>query len=149
MPVPVTGEAEPLAGAETYAQVQQFYARHMHLLDAGAADEWARTFTEDGMFAPPSLPEPVRGRAALAAGLRESAARLARTGEVRRHCVMMIDVRPQSDGSLRVRSYTQVVATTPAEGSRLLLMCACHDVLVWQDGQLLVQERRVTRDDRP
>jgi hypothetical protein len=135
--------------ARTYAEVQQFYARHMHLLDAFAAEEWARTFTEDGVFAPPSLPEPVRGRANLAAGLRKTAADLAEAGEVRRHCVMMIDVRPQGDGTLAVRSYTQVISTVRGEDqSRLLLMCVCDDILVREDGELRVRERRVTRDDR-
>ncbi len=32
---------------------------------------------------------------------------------------------------------------------RLHLMCVCEDVLVRQDGELRVRERRVSRDDRP
>ncbi|CAM5717009.1 hypothetical protein SVIOM342S_07854 [Streptomyces violaceorubidus] len=67
----------PTAPADVYAEVQHFYARQMRLLDTGEADAWAGTFTEDGSFAPPSRPQPVRGRPALAAGARQSAADIA------------------------------------------------------------------------
>ncbi|GAA2898747.1 nuclear transport factor 2 family protein [Streptosporangium fragile] len=145
--MPVQTDSPPLAAL--YAEVQQFYARHMHLLDAGAAEEWAETFTEDGVFAPPSAPEPIRGRANLTAGVRESAENLAAAGEVHRHLLSMVAVEPQADGSLRVRSYAQIIAT-PREGTpRLHLMCVCEDVLVRESGELRVRERRVTRDDRP
>ncbi|SEF65945.1 SnoaL-like domain-containing protein [Thermomonospora echinospora] len=143
----IPAEGPPLAAV--YADVQQFYARHMHLLDAGAADEWAATFTEDGVFAPPSAPEPVRGRANLAAGVRESFAKLTAAGEVHRHLLSMVTVEPQPDGSLHVRSYAQVIATPRDGAARLHLMCVCADVLVRVDGELRVRERRVTRDDRP
>ncbi|MGW6603268.1 nuclear transport factor 2 family protein [Streptomyces sp. NPDC055036] len=134
---------------QTDAQVRRFYARHMQLLDSGAADEWAATFTEDGSFAPPSLLEPVRGRAALAAGVRSSAAKLDAAGERHRHLLSMIHVEPAADGSLRVRSYAQIVATPRGGTPRLHLMCVCEDILVRENGELLVRERRVTRDDRP
>lgn len=135
--------------AEVLADVQQFLARHMHLLDSGDAEGWARTFTVDGSFAPPSLPEPVRGRAELAAGVRKSAAALAEAGEVHRHVLSTLHVDPQGDGSLRVRSYAQIIATPRGGEPRLHLMCVCEDILVRRDGELLVRERRVTRDDRP
>jgi 3-phenylpropionate/cinnamic acid dioxygenase small subunit len=135
--------------ATLYAEVQSFYAHHMQLLDAGDAAGWAETFTEDGTFLPPSLPEPVRGRAALTAGVRRSAAELAGKGEVHRHCVLMPAVTVRSDGALTVRSYTQIIATRRDEQPRLHLMCVCEDVLVRENGVLKVRERRVTRDDRP
>ncbi len=131
-----------------YAEVQQFYADHMHLLDAGDGEGWARTFTEDGSFAPPSLPEPVVGRAALAEGVDKAAAALAEAGEVHRHLLGMVSVRPGEDGSLSVRSYAQIIATARGGSPRLHLMCVCDDVLVRVDGELKVRERRVTRDDR-
>jgi hypothetical protein len=132
-----------------YVEVQQFYAEHMHYLDAGEADEWAATFTEDGVFAPPSLPEPVRGRAALAEGVRRQAAKLAGLGERHRHCFLMQAVTPLDHDTVQVRSYTQVIAT-PRDGQpRLDIMCECHDVLVRENGRWRIRERRVTRDDRP
>ncbi|MER8048063.1 nuclear transport factor 2 family protein [Streptomyces sp. NPDC094032] len=135
------------------AEVQRFHARQMQLLDSGEAEAWAATFTEDGLFAPPSLPEPVRGRAALAEGVRSAHAALAAEGETRRHLLTTAVVEEpapeDADGAVRVRSYVQVVATRKGEAPRLLLMCVCEDVLVSEGGAWLVRERYVTRDDRP
>ncbi|MFH9138825.1 nuclear transport factor 2 family protein [Streptomyces sp. NPDC017524] len=131
-----------------YAEVQQFYARHMHLLDSGDGEGWALTFTEDGSFAPPSLPEPVVGRDALATGVNQAAAELSRAGEVHRHLLSMVSVEPREDGGLGVRSYAQIIATPRSGSPRLHLMCVCDDVLVRVEGELKVRERRVTRDDR-
>ncbi|MFD4664464.1 MULTISPECIES: nuclear transport factor 2 family protein [Streptomyces] len=138
------------AYASLCADIQWFYARQMHLLDSGDAEAWAATFTEDGLFAPPSVPEPVRGHAALAAGVRSAHAALAADGEVRRHLLTTAAMEnPEPDGSVRVRSYVQVVATRRDEAPRLLLMCVCDDVLTVEDGRWRVRERYVTRDDRP
>ncbi|BDM71261.1 hypothetical protein HEK616_47480 [Streptomyces nigrescens] len=139
--------ATPLS-ADAYAEIQQFYARHMQLLDAGEAEAWAATFTEDGSFAPPSLPEPIRGRAQLAAGVRRAAAELAEAGERHRHLLGTHAVDVGADGELLVRSYAQIIATPRNGQPRLHLMCVCEDVLVRRDGTLRVRERRVTRDDR-
>jgi hypothetical protein len=135
--------------AELYSEVQHFYGRHMQLLDAGNPEEWANTFTEDGSFKLPSVPEPVRGRANLIAGVRKSAAELAGKGEVHRHCMLMTTVTPRDDGTILARSYTQLIATAHGGEPRLHLMCVCTDVLVREDGELKVRDRVVTRDDRP
>ena len=134
--------------AALYSEVNQFYAHHMHLLDAGLADEWAATFTEDGVFAPQTLAEPVRGRASLAAGLRTTVTQLATDGEVHRHWHGMITVRPDGD-VLRVRCYALVIATRQGGASRIHRACVCTDELVRVDGRLLVRHRVVTRDDLP
>ncbi|MGP4020952.1 nuclear transport factor 2 family protein [Saccharopolyspora sp. 5N708] len=134
--------------AETYARVQQFYARHMYLLDTGAAEEWAATFTADGVFEPPSAPEPIAGRQALTSGVRAAKAALAEKGEQHRHLLLSLDVEPRPDGSLRVRSYAQIIATPRGGQPRLHLMCVTHDRLVTEDGELRVAHRKVTRDDR-
>ncbi|MFI1809228.1 nuclear transport factor 2 family protein [Streptomyces sp. NPDC020422] len=131
------------------AGVRRFHARQMQLLDSGDAEAWAATFTEDGLFAPPSLPEPVRGRAALAEGVRTAHAALVAEGEVRRHLLTTEVVEEPADGAVRVRSYVQVVATRKDDEPRLVLMCVCEDVLVSEDGEWRVRERYVTRDDRP
>ena len=132
-----------------YAEVQQFYAEHFQLLDEGAADKWAEMFTEDGTFAPPTLPEPVRGRADLAAAVRRSAGELATASEVHRHWHGMVAVHPQDDGSLRVRCYALVIATLRRGETRIHRACVCEDVLVREEGRLRVRTRRVTRDDLP
>jgi SnoaL-like protein len=149
----VSLDTEPARAANTvsadvYAEVQNFYARHMHMLDSGDAAGWAATFTPDGSFAPPSLPEPVVGRAALEAGVRNAAENLAAKGETHRHLMSMVEVEQRADGVLDVVSYTQVVVTPHGGQTRLDLMCVCHDELVRADGHLFVHRRRVTRDDR-
>ncbi|AZQ74564.1 nuclear transport factor 2 family protein [Streptomyces luteoverticillatus] len=122
----MTALADPAVDRD-HAEVEHFYARQMRLLDSGEADAWAATFTE---------------------GARGAVAALAAEGETHRHWVGMLAVRPRGDGSLLAESYVQVVAVRPGEGPRLHLMCTCADVFVRQDGELLVRERVVTRDDR-
>ncbi|SEB30909.1 SnoaL-like domain-containing protein [Streptomyces misionensis] len=136
--------------ARLYSEVQQFYADHFQLLDSGAADEWAATFTEDGFFHPETLPEPVRGRAALAAGVRKVHQELTEAGEQRRHWHGMVSVVPREGAEvLDVRCYALVFATPQGGAPSLRLTCVCEDVLVRVDGTWQVSERRVTRDDRP
>ncbi|MGW0737580.1 nuclear transport factor 2 family protein [Streptomyces sp. NPDC002851] len=133
-----------------YAEVQQFYAHQMQLLDLGESERWAETFTEDATFDVPTLPEPVRGRAGLVTATRRSAAELAAAGERHRHFIGMLDVTPRPDGTLGVRSYAVVYASTIGGSSRVHRVCVCEDVLVRSsEGQLQVATRKVTRDDLP
>jgi len=138
----------PSAPTDLYVQVQQFYARHFQLLDSGDAAGWADTFTEDGWFWPSTLPEPVRGRAALLAGVRATHARLAEMGEQHRHWHGMTHVTEAGPDALRVRCYAQIFAIPAGGQARLQLHCVCEDLLVRSaDGDWQVAERRVTRDD--
>jgi hypothetical protein len=139
-------EAPPFA--QLYVEVQQFYARHFHLLDAGKAEEWAETFTEDGWFWPQTIPQPARGRAILTEGVRGQHERLNAIGEQHRHWHGMIDVEPRPDGALSVRCYALVYATPEGGPTRIHAACVCEDLLVrGDDGALRVAGRRVTRDD--
>lgn len=138
---------EAPAAASLHAEVQQFYAGQFQLLDSGAAEEWADTFTEDGSFAPPTLPRPVRGKAALAAAVREAHAALAEAGEQHRHWLGMTRIDVKDADTLGVRGYALVFATPAGGESRVHRVCVCDDVLVRQDGEWLVRERRVSRDD--
>ncbi|MBD0842312.1 nuclear transport factor 2 family protein [Streptomyces sp. TRM68416] len=139
----------PAVTAEVYAEVQQFYAEHLHLLDGGTVDAWADTFTADAIFDVPTLPEPLRGREALAGSLRRTAAQLAADGVQRRHWHGMVAVFPQADGTLRVRCYSLVFSTPLGGDPALHRVCVCEDVLVREDGRLKVHRRKVTRDDLP
>lgn len=135
--------------AALHSEIELFYARHMHLLDAGEADAWAATFAPDADFAAPTLPEPVRGRPALAAAVRHSAAELAAAGTIHRHWHGMLDVTPRPDGSIQVRCYALVIATQRGGEPRVHRSCVCEDTLTrTADGALQVHDRRVTRDDR-
>jgi hypothetical protein len=41
--------AEPLS-PQDHAEIQQLYAKYNHAIDSGNAEEWAATFTSDGVF---------------------------------------------------------------------------------------------------
>ncbi len=142
----VTG---PAGLAELYAQVQQFYARHFHLLDSGDARAWAETFTEDGWFWPQVLPEPVVGRAALTAGVLRTREKLAAANEQHRHWHGMVHVEPVDERTVRVRCYAQIFAIPAGGPARLHLHCVCEDVLVRDGDQWRVSQRKVSRDDLP
>ena len=134
---------------DLYAEVQQFYAEHIWFLDEGIVEEAAMTFTEDAtMVSPPKVPEPIRGRANLRAGLRKAADALAAEGVRYRRCHTMLSVVPQPGGEVHVRAYVQVVRTRREAESVLHAMCVCEDVLVREDGVLKVRQRVVTRDDQ-
>ncbi|WUG99433.1 nuclear transport factor 2 family protein [Streptomyces violaceus] len=137
--------AEPVP-AETYVAVQQFYARQMRLLDERRAEEWARTFTEDGVFAQNIVPEPLRGRDAVAAAVRRNLERTADTPEQRRHVFSMLTVVPGPDGSLSTRCYAQVLVTPAGGPARLHLSAVCEDELVPHGEGWLVRHRRVEHD---
>ncbi|WP_372343075.1 hypothetical protein [Streptomyces sp. KL116D] len=72
----------------------------------------------------PTLDQPVRGRASLAANVRRNKDQQERSGEQLRHWIGMLDVRQQLDGSLRTRAYALVYATHAA-ASRRCRGCAC------------------------
>jgi hypothetical protein len=133
------------ADNDLYLQVQRFYARQMQALDSGAADEWAATFTPDGVFSANAFPEPVRGRDAIVAGARRTADQLA--GVIRRHWLGMLDVRPQADGTVFARSYALIIETPRNGQAGVHLSTLCEDVLVRDGDGWLVRERKVTRDD--
>ena len=131
-----------------YQQIQDFYAYQMQLLDNGAVDEWAATFTEDGVFAANAHPQPYRGRDVIASGAGQ-AARALREREVRRrHWLGMVSVRPEGPDTVRARSYALVLETPRGGPTTVLMSTVCHDLLVRSaDGRWLVKEREVTRDD--
>ncbi|MGW0494828.1 nuclear transport factor 2 family protein [Streptomyces sp. NPDC003007] len=137
--------AEPVS-AETYVAVQQFYARQMRLLDERQAEEWAGTFTQDGVFAQNTVPEPLRGREAVATAVRRNLERTADTPEQRRHVFSMLTVVPGPDGSLSTRCYAQVLVTPAGGQTRLHLSAVCEDELVPHGAGWLVRHRRVEHD---
>ncbi|MFJ9343625.1 nuclear transport factor 2 family protein [Streptomyces sp. NPDC101733] len=133
--------------AVLYAQVQEFYAHQMRILDAHDIERWADTFTEDAVFELPTLPAPVDARAGLARYVRAGAARRRRDGGRLDHWVGMLDVRPQPDGTLHTRCSALVYLTPGASTSKALYAYVMEDVLVRSRGQWRAAHRRVTRDD--
>jgi actinorhodin biosynthesis protein ActVIA len=135
--------------AVRYAQVQQFYAGQVALLDGLRAQEFAATFTPDGLFVPSPAAAPLHGRAAIAAGLRAAHERRFGAEPVRRrHWFTMLRVAPGPGGTLRTRYYTLVAVTRPGDPTPVIGPGAvAEDVLVHDGaGTLLTRERRVMPD---
>jgi SnoaL-like protein len=140
-------DTEQLPVTDTYRQVQQFYAHQMQLLDDGSVEQWAATFTEDGVFSANAHPEPTVGRADIAAAAGHAVAELKRTGVVRRHWLGMLTVRPLPDGAFFARCYALIVSTPKGGQAGVHLSTVCEDVLVRVGDEFLVRTRQVTRDD--
>ncbi|WP_237519974.1 nuclear transport factor 2 family protein [Streptomyces sp. HUCO-GS316] len=131
-----------------YAEVQVFYARQAHLLDAVRAEQFAATFAEDGVFDhSPGVPA-ARGRADIAREVRDYNEQRFRTDPVqRRHWFNMLDVREQADGTVHTEFYALVVTTRPGEPRPVIApSCTVRDVLIRERGELRTLSRKVTQD---
>ncbi|MET9608878.1 nuclear transport factor 2 family protein [Streptomyces sp. NPDC006512] len=151
MTIELVGTAELNAQSQDfaalYAQVQQFYAHQMRILDAHDTERWAATFTEDAVFETPSLSVPVRARTGLAGYVRAGAERQRRAGSRLDHWIGMLDVRPQPDGVLHTRCSALVYVTPAGGGSKVLHVYVMEDVLLRTRGEWRTAHRRITRDD--
>ncbi len=134
--------------AALYAEIQQFYARQMQMLDGGDADAWADTFTEDGVFAANAHPQPAVGRETIRVAATKVKAQHAEEGLQVRHWLGMVEVTEQPDGTVLARSYALII-NTPRGGQAVVgLSTTCDDVLVRDgEGGWLVANRQVVRDD--
>ena len=148
-----TGTTSPRPGAdafvtaEVYAQVQQFYARQMGLLDDGRPDDWSDTFTEDAVFQEASrLDEPLRGRDAIRASSRARQKRLDDDKIDFRHWLGMIDVTPDGEDSLRIRAYALAMRTAHGGELDIFASVVCHDHLVRVAGAWQVCHRDLHHD---
>lgn len=134
-----------IAPAELRAAIDDFYAWHMQLLDAGRVEEWADAFTSDGVFDAQGHPEPVRGRDRIRSASRAVADKLAEAGIVRRHWLGMSRIVPE-DGTVRVISYALVFQSSKESGTALHSSTTCEDVLVPDGDSWLIRERVVRVD---
>ncbi|MCE6995360.1 nuclear transport factor 2 family protein [Saccharothrix sp. S26] len=130
-----------------WAELGQFYAEQMAVLDDGDAEGWVDTFTEDGVFVPPNDAPEVKGRQALLVGTRSTVARLDEAGTVRRHVQTNMNLVELSGDSARTVSYVLVVDSTPGEPTRITTSTVMRDELVRDGARWLVARRVVLRDD--
>ncbi|MCY1650518.1 nuclear transport factor 2 family protein [Streptomyces sp. SL203] len=133
--------------AGLHGEITHFYARQMQALDDGRTDDWARTFTEDGVFLLHGGHDRAEGRPALAASSAKARAALAEQGVTHRHWLGMLTVDPRPDGSVVARCYALVVATHLGGTPALHRSTVCEDVLVRDGDGWLVRHRQVSRDD--
>lgn len=134
---------------DLYGRISQFYAEQMRLLDTGAAEDWAATFTEDGVFRQNIDAAPLRGRAAIAAAARHRVERLRADGLVRRHWLGMVRIDSEPNGTVRTRYYAMAMATgshATGDGLRVYASTVAEDVLVASPNGWLVADRRVLHD---
>jgi actinorhodin biosynthesis protein ActVIA len=131
-----------------YAQVQQFYAGQVRHLDTMRAEEFAASFTGDGVFDHRPGADPLVGRTAIAAAIREyQNTRHAADPVQRRHWFNMLQVFPQDDGTLRTEYYAVVLQTRPGVFEPMVgPSCFVTDVLAYEDGELRTKFRKVSPD---
>jgi actinorhodin biosynthesis protein ActVIA len=142
------GERFAAGDSALYARVQQFYADQVALLDEMRAEEFAATFTPDGVLSPSPAVPAAHGRAAIAAALRAAHERRFGAEAVRRrHWYNMLRVSVRPDGALQTRYYTLVAVTRPWNPVPDIGPSAVvEDLLVCEDGRLFTRERRVVPD---
>lgn len=144
MSVATVTTSSPTAARE---EITQFYAHQMQMLDDGAAELWAQTFTEDGVFATNTGADPAAGRGIIAAAARSTVDSLAAQGLTRRHWLGMLALDIESPEVVRARSYALVFETPQGGQATLRLSTTCEDLLVQVDGGWQVKRRLVRRDD--
>lgn len=140
---------ETEVSAALFAEIQQFYGRHMRAMDEGRVAEWTGDFLADAVFATNARPEPQRGRAEIARNARAAARQLQEDGVLRRHCVGTLELRRAKDATLVAKTYALITRTVVGGRSELEFVCTCEDVLVRQDGRWFIRHRQVHRDDLP
>ncbi|MFF3375350.1 nuclear transport factor 2 family protein [Streptomyces sp. NPDC002680] len=138
--------AGPPVDGQVYAEILQFYAHHMQLLDAGAAEEWADGFTEDGVFAQNVKPEPWSGRSTIATSMRRGVDRLAGRQVQRRHWFGMVAATAVDPDTVRSRYYAVVFETPRGGKASVYLSTTGEDLLVRQDGGWRIQRRDIAHD---
>lgn len=131
---------------DLYVEVQHFYAKQMQLLDGGAFEDYAATFTEDGEFAHTPQQPAARTRYGIVKELREFHKRFENDPVVRRHWFNMISLDPQDDDTVLSTYYALVVTTRPGRNVTIAPSCVVHDILVRQNGSLFTRSRRVEHD---
>ena len=134
--------------AELYQEIQQYYAWQMQLLDEARTDEWAATFTEDGVFEANAAPAPAVGREVIAQASAATHRQLAEVQEVRRHWLGMLAVTPgETADELHTRCYALIIATRKGGEPRIHCSTLCEDHLVRVGDTWQVKYRKVSRDD--
>ncbi|MFE1951192.1 MULTISPECIES: nuclear transport factor 2 family protein [Streptomyces] len=141
-----TGRSRSIS--ELYAEVQQFYAGQVRLLDTMQADAFADSFTEDGVFDHRPGADPLVGRAAISAAIRAYQETKHAVDPVqRRHWFNMVQVFPQDDGSIRTEYYAVVYQTRPNVSEPLVgPSCFVTDVLEFEGDELRTRFRKVSPD---
>ncbi len=129
-----------------YAEITQFYAWHMALMDDREPDAWADAYTEDAVFEEPGRTDALRGREAIRASITKRTAELAEAGTVMRHWMSNLAVTPQPDGTLRAQYYSLAMRTPRGQRPDIFAHVVCRDVLVREGDHWLIRHRHIGID---
>ena len=131
------GHVSPLL----YVELQQLYAAQSHAIDCGRPEDWARTFTEDGVFNSPTYDRPIVGRPALAAFAGDVYTGLGNT--IQHHYPSNLVAREVVEGSVEAQCYVLMVQTPPGENARILRSVRLIDDLVSTNEGWRIRNRNV------
>ncbi|MDX6364834.1 nuclear transport factor 2 family protein [Streptomyces sp. NPDC058274] len=137
-----------LVPGDLFLEIQQFYSLQLKILDRGDGEQWAQTFTPEGVFQAADMPEPLVGREILVKAIERQSA--LHEGLILRHWVGQLTVEQLDDVTVRAQSYVMVYVTP----DRTLLNgevhfrhhTLCDDELVRSNGSWLVRKRFVETD---
>lgn len=125
---------------EDVLAIRELTARYNHAIDAGRAEEWAATFTEDGVFEP-SAGGRFEGREALAGFARAFSSRF----KVR-HCTT--DAVMEVDGD-RATQTCYLLLLDRSDGVKVMSSGVYHDTLVRTPQGWRFSHRRIELDTAP
>lgn len=136
----------PRVSAELYTEIQMFYAHQMPLLEERRVEEFALTFTEDGVYAHAKDGWELVGREKLVTEIRASLPHYGTS--VFRHWFDKTVVEPVDEATYKVTFRSLVSITDEAGQVTFEPSATVEDVLVRRDGRLL-SKSRVVRHDIP
>lgn len=139
-----------------HAIVREFYDAYYETLDAVRLEEWPQFFAEDCVYRIIPRENYERGFRLATVGaesrgmLADRVVGLTRTQvyapRYYRRFPGPLRLRPVSDGALPVEHNLLMVQTLIDKPSEIVLCGRCHDLLVVEDGKLLLKERHVVFD---
>jgi actinorhodin biosynthesis protein ActVIA len=135
-----------LATETLYARVQHFYAWQMQALDDRQFEEYANTFTPDGVFKHSPKLEAAHGRAGIVKALVDFHHRFDNDPVQRRHWFNHVKLELLPDGSISSTVYVLVVTTRPGGKPEIAPSCVMRDVLMPDGDALYTRSRRVSHD---
>lgn len=143
-----------VALAEIYAEVSQFHARQLQLLDAGLHDDaalrsWAETLAVDAEHWVNSRPAPTHGREAILTAQQANPIwlELKRRDLMRRHLISNLVVEVGTDDTVHSAYYVQVVDTARGGPVTVGSPTLVRETLTREGGELRTLRRKVERDD--
>lgn len=130
--------------AQDHVDIQNLYARYNHASDAGAADDYAACFTDDGVLQIDPLGVTVQGRTSLVIYKQKDAA--GRGGRYRRHWNGSLHLEQIDADTARGRCYFHGFNGVPGQPPALADAGVYDDRIVRVAGAWKFARRHITLD---